>query len=299
MSETTISKTIPAVPPSLLGRSVALMKPVTWFAPGWAFLCGSIASGTSTWAVGDIGRIALGVFLAGPILCGLSQVVNDWCDREVDAINEPQRLIPSGLVTTRQVVVTISVLAVVALGIARYLGEPVALLTAIGMVLAVIYSAHPIRAKRNGWVGNALVAISYEGLPWLAGALTFAPLTLPNVIIAVLYSVGAHGIMTINDFKSIEGDRQMGIRTIPVQLGPWGAAWIAVLTMDAAQLFVILNLAAMGEWITAGIITALLLGQLPLQATFIRAPREKAIFYNATGTMLFVWGMLAAAIGLR
>jgi chlorophyll synthase len=143
----------------ILRRSIELMKPVTWFAPSWAFLCGSIASGASQWTVTDVGRIALGTLLAGPILCGMSQVVNDYCDRDVDAINEPQRLIPSGLVSTRQVFITVGVLVVLGLGIALFLGQYVALMTAIGMVLAVIYSAGPIRAKRNGWIGNTIVAV--------------------------------------------------------------------------------------------------------------------------------------------
>ncbi|HNP87660.1 MAG TPA: chlorophyll synthase ChlG [Kouleothrix sp.] len=289
----------PKVPTSPLARSLALMKPVTWFAPAWAFLCGAVASNGATWTLPSLGRIALGILLAGPILCGLSQVINDYCDREVDALNEPNRLIPSGLVSPLQVFITIGVLAVLAIGMSLVLGTKVALLTAIGMVLAVVYSAHPIRAKRNGWLGNGLVAISYEGLPWLAGNLAFGHLTVPSLIVAALYSLGAHGIMTINDFKSMDGDRVSGIKTIPVMLGAWGAAWVAVLTMNMAQLFVIMMFAVWQRWIFAGIIAALFVAQLPLQRKLIQDPRRRAVFYNASGTTLFVWGMLAAALGIR
>lgn len=285
--------------PSVLARSVGLMKPVTWFAPAWAFLCGAIASGAPLWSLQHLGLMALGIFLAGPIVCGLSQVINDYCDRDVDAINEPQRLIPSGLVSNKQVFITIGILAALALGIAWFLGEKVALLTAVGMVLAVIYSAHPVRAKRNGWIGNALVAISYEGLPWLAGHLAFADMMWVSFSVAALYSVGAHGIMTINDFKSTEGDKAAGIKTIPVMYGVWGGAWIAVLTMNTSQLFVIMIFAAWGRWVPAAIIAGLLLLQLPFQARLIRDPKGQAVFYNATGILLFVLGMLVAAIGLR
>ncbi len=289
----------PKVPASPLARSIALMKPVTWFAPAWAFLCGTVASGGAGWHLADIGRIMLGVLLSGPILCGLSQVINDYCDREVDAINEPQRLIPSGLVSARQVYITSGVLAVLAIGIALILGAQVTLLTAVGMVLALVYSVHPLRAKRNGWIGNGLVAVAYEGLPWLAGHLAFGSLTIPSLIIAGLYSVGAHGIMTINDFKSVDGDRVSGVNTIPVMLGSWGAAWVAVLTMNIAQLFVIMLFAVSQRWIIAAIIAALFVAQLPLQRKFMQDPRGRAVFYNASGTTLFVWGMLAAAIGIR
>jgi chlorophyll synthase len=295
----TVAVARPAARFPALARSLSLMKPITWFAPAWAFLCGCLASGATAWSVDNVGRIALGTLLAGPIVCGLSQVVNDYCDREVDAINEPDRLIPAGLVSTRQVFVTIGVLAVAALGVALVLGEQVALLTGLGLLLAMVYSVHPLRAKRNGWIGNALVAISYEGLPWLAGHLAFGALTVPSVILAALYSVGAHGIMTINDFKSMDGDRVSGIRTIPVMYGPWGASWLAVLTMNTAQLFVLMMFAVWGRWLVFAIIAALFVAQLPFQVRFLRDPRANAIFYNASGTTLFVWGMLVAAIGIR
>ena len=78
------------------GALLELLKPITWFPPMWAFLCGAVSSGQ-----GLIARpwlLVAGVLLAGPLVCGASQVVNDWFDREVDAINEPERPIPSGRV---------------------------------------------------------------------------------------------------------------------------------------------------------------------------------------------------------
>jgi chlorophyll/bacteriochlorophyll a synthase len=71
-----------------------LLKPITWFPPMWAFMCGVVASGqplADHWPL-----VLLGVLLAGPVVCGMSQAANDWCDRHVDAINEPGRPIPSG-----------------------------------------------------------------------------------------------------------------------------------------------------------------------------------------------------------
>lgn len=285
--------------PPVLARSLALMKPITWFGPMWALLCGTIASGASTWALPDIGRIVLGVVMAGPILCGVSQVINDYFDRDIDAVNEPGRLIPSGMVSMWQIVVTIAVLLTTGLAIGLYLGRSVALFVGIGLLMAVLYSAPPVRAKRNGWFGNTLVAISYEGLAWLAGHAIFAPLTFASILIALLYSFGAHGIMSINDYKSLNGDRVAGIRTIPVQYGPHRAAWLIVLTMNLAQLGVIAAFLVWGNWIAAAIIGALLLAQLPLQRSFIQQPVERHLKFSAIGVSFFVWGMMVAAIGLR
>lgn len=283
-----------------LRRAITLMKPITWFAPAWALLCGAIASGALAWSLPALWLLLLGILMAGPVLCGLSQVINDFCDSEVDAINEPDRLIPSGQISMQDI--QLIVLALLLLGslLALALGRTVALLVGVGLLFAILYSMKPIRAKRNGWFGNTLVAFSYEGLAWLAGHAIFAPLawTSPSVALAVLYSFGAHGIMTVNDFKSIAGDQQMGIRSIPVMYGKQRAAWMVVFTMAAAQLGVIALLVWWGSLIAAAVIGLLLLIQLIPFVRFVRDPEHNAVFFNATAIMLYVWGMLVAAIGV-
>jgi len=284
--------------PALLARSIALMKPITWFAAMWAFLCGAVASGEFGLNLGDILRLSIGMVMAGPLLCGASQVINDYFDREIDAINEPDRLIPSGMVSTGQIVATTFVLLIAGFAIALFLGRSVALLTAFGVLLAIAYSAPPIRAKRNGWAGNTLVAISYEGLAWLAGHLAFGPLTTGSLLIALVYSFGTHGIMSINDYKSIDGDRKAGIRTIPVQYGPHKAAWLILLTMNFAQFVVVGYFILQGSVITSAVIVGIILVQLPVQRQFIKDPEENYLKFSAIGVSFFVWGMLAAAFGL-
>jgi chlorophyll synthase len=285
----------------LLSRSIALMKPVTWFPPAMAFVCGTIAAGTTNFEFVTVALIALGALMSGPILCGLSQVINEYCDRHVDAINEPQRPIPSGRVTFRQVYITIAVLTIVSIGLSLVFNMSVVYLTILGMILAVVYSAEPFRAKKLGWIGNAIVAISYEGLPWLAGHMAFAPMTQGSFVLAMLYSVGAHGIMTINDFKSIEGDRLMGIKSIPAQMGADWAAMSAVITINAALLAAAIYMLGTGNYISAGIMFVLGLGQIPTQRKFLQMtdPRARAIFYNASGVMIFVWCMIVSAVGIR
>ena len=281
-----------------LTRSIILMKPVTWFAPAWAFLCGAIASGGLSWDVQPLGRLALGLLMAGPLLTGLSQVVNDYCDRDVDAINEPQRLIPSGKVSLRHVYVLTVILTWMGTLVAIFLGGKVALFVGLGLICALAYSLKPVRAKRNGWFGNALVGISYEGLAWMAGHVAFGQLTGQSAAVALLYSFGAHGIMTVNDFKSMAGDTLMGIRSIPVQYGKVVAARLVVIIMGIAQLAVIALLLLWGHFIAAGVVLLLLAAQSVPNVRFIRDPEHNEVFFNATAIMLFVWGMLAAAIGL-
>lgn len=278
---------------------VELLKPLTWFAPMWAFACGVVSSGVP--AAGQWPVIAAGVLLAGPLVCATSQAANDWFDREVDAINEPGRPIPSGRVPGRWGLWLAAAWTALSLAVAAALGPWILAAAAFGLILAWIYSAPPVRLKRNGWWGNAAVALCYEGLPWFTGAAVMAA-ALPDrrvLALALLYSVGAHGIMTLNDFKSVEGDRRTGIASLPVQLGPARAARLACWVMALPQVAVVALLVAWDRPLHAALVAGLLAGQAALMARFLADPRGRAAWYNGTGTTLYVLGMLAAALALR
>jgi chlorophyll/bacteriochlorophyll a synthase len=277
-----------------------LLKPITWFPPMWAFGCGLVSSGV---APGNIGWTLLvcGVLLTGPLVCGTSQVINDWFDQDVDRINEPHRPIPSGRVPGRWGLYIAWIGTALSLAVGTVLGPWGFLATAVGLIFAWAYSAPPIRLKMNGWWGNAACGASYEGLPWFTGALV-ASGALPNwriLSLAALYSIGAHGIMTLNDFKSIEGDRQMGVRTLPVQLGAERAAWFACFVMAVPQVVVAALLYQWGATVMAGVVTAFILVQLLCMKKMLSDPKALAPWYNATGVTLYVLGMLASAFAVR
>ncbi len=282
-----------------LGTVFEIMHPITWFAPMWAFACGVISAGITPEGVHWL-LIAAGVLLAGPLVCGTSQVVNDWYDRHVDAINEPDRPIPSGRMPGRWGLYLGIATTGLALLVAAALGPVVFLAACVGLFLAWAYSAPPLRLKRNGWVSNAAVGLSYEGLPWVTGAAIMAS-GVPDwriLLVALLYSIGAHGIMTLNDFKAIEGDRQMGLKTVPVHLGAQNAARLACVVMALPQAVVIALLLNWEQPWHALIVGGLLAAQLLLMVRLLRDPKAYAPWYNATGTTLYVLGMLATAFAL-
>jgi chlorophyll synthase len=284
---------------SALPAALEVLHPITWFAPMWAFGCGIASSGQS--AAGRWGMIAGGVLLAGPMLTATCQVVNDWYDRHVDAINEPNRPIPSGRLPGRTGLYMAIGWSVASMALAAALGPFVFAAAAVGLLLAWLYSMPPVRLKQNGWWGNAAVGGCYEGLPWVTGAAVMAGGAVPDwrvLLLAFLYSVGAHGIMTLNDFKSVEGDREMGVASLPVQLGVERAAKLACVVMAVPQAVVIALLVGWGSPVHAGIVVALLLAQLVLMARWLRQPRERAPWYNATGTTLYVIGMLVSAFAV-
>lgn len=276
-----------------------LLKPVTWFPPMWAFLCGTVSSGVSPLQQPLL--LALGLVLTGPLVCGASQVVNDWFDRDVDAINEPDRPIPSGRVPGQFGLYFAVVWSLLALAWAALLGTWVLVATLLGLVLAWAYSAPPLRLKLNGWWGNAAVGFSYEGLAWVAGAAVMlggAMPPLPVIALATLYSLGAHGIMTLNDFKSIDGDRRLGIRSIPARYGAGTAARLACVVMILPQLAVAALLLSWSHAGTAAAVLALVLLQGLAMRRLLTDPRAHAPWYNATGVSLYVLGMLLSALAV-
>jgi chlorophyll synthase len=295
----TVSTIIPARQYPQPRAMLRLIKPITWFPPIWAFLCGAISSGIPLGA--NWQTVVLGMILAGPIVCGMSQAANDWCDRHVDAVNEPDRPIPSGRIPGRWGLWIALAMTVLSLAVGWLLGPWGFGATVVGVIAAWAYSAEPVRLKRSGWWGPGLVGLSYEGLPWFTGAavLLGAAPRFEVIVMAALYAFGAHGIMTLNDFKALEGDRQHGVRSLPVVLGPEVAARIACTVMGMAQALVIAFLLVLDKPWHALAVTVLLAAQIAAMRVLFRDPKGKAPWYNGTGVVLYVSGMMITAFALR
>ena len=275
-----------------------LLKPITWFPPMWAFACGVISSGISV--VENLDLLILGVIVAGPVVCGMSQAANDWCDRHVDTINEPNRPIPSGRMPGNWGLKIALGMTVLALALGWQLGMWGFIATIIAALAAWAYSIEPIRLKRSGILGPGLVGLCYEGIPWFTGAAVMLQAfpDLKIILVAIAYAIGAHGIMTLNDFKALKGDRALGINSLPVQLGPERAAQIACSVMAIPQILVITLLFAWGLTMFAIFVLLLLIGQIIAMKRLLIDPEKFAPWYNSTGVLMFVSGMMVCALGL-
>ena len=279
--------------------ALELLKPITWFPPMWAFSCGVVSSGTpilQNWWI-----VLVGIFLAGPLVCGMSQAANDWCDRHVDFINEPHRPIPSGRMPGLWGLWIALAMSLAAIFVGWTLGKWGFYATIFAVIAAWAYSAEPVRLKRSGWLGPGLVGLCYEGIPWFTGAaIMLQDLPRTEILIsALLYAIGAHGIMTLNDFKALEGDTKLGIRSLPVTLGPVNAARAAAIIMVVPQAILVGLSVSWGLNGYAVIIAALIGGQLLAIRRLLQDPKRLAPWYNATGVLMFVSGMMVCAFGLR
>jgi chlorophyll synthase len=292
-----------------------LTKPVTWVPLIWGVACGAAASGNyhSIWNSAsfeewgtDLVKALACMVLAGPLMTGFTQTINDWYDRDIDAINEPNRPIPSGAISEGEVIAQIWVLLLgsyaAAFGLDNWAGNEFPAVTAIavvGSIISYIYSAPPIKLKQNGWQGSYALGASYIALPWWCGQVLFNLESFnPTVaVLTVLYSWAGLGIAIVNDFKSVEGDRAMGLNSLPVQFGIEKAKYLCAASIDVTQLAVAAYLYAVGETTYAAILLGLILPQIYLQATtFLVDPIKNDVKYQASAQPFLVFGILDTAL---
>lgn len=293
-----------AVHLSSVALLIRFLKPVTWIPVIWSFLCGAVASGSFGWQDITGVKFLLGVLLTGPLASGTCQMLNDYFDRDLDEINEPWRPIPGGAISLRNATVLIAIWSLLSVVVGYLIHPLIALYVVIGIVNAHLYSANPVKLKKRLWAGNIIVAVSYLVIPWIAGEIAYRPgvslesLT-PSLIVAGLFTIASTGTMTINDFKSIEGDRQVGIRTLPAVFGARKAAIIASVLINAGQLMAAVYMLLLGQPAFALAVALLVFPQLMLQFGLVQSPKTMDVRYNAIAQNFLVAGMLVCAFAVR
>ncbi len=284
-----------------------LMKPITWIPLIWGVVCGAASSGRFAWTLENVLISAVCMLMSGPLLAGYTQTVNEFYDRDVDAINEPYRPIPSGAISLPQVVGQIWVLLLagiaVAYGLDRWAGHEFPTLTLLaigGSFLSYIYSAPPLKLKQtNGWLSSYALGASYIALPWWAGHALFGDLNATVMVLTLFYSLSGLGIAIVNDFKSVEGDRQLGLNSLPVMFGITTAAWICVLMIDVFQSGMAAYLIAIHQNLYAVLLILLIIPQITFQDMyFLRDPLKNDVKYQASAQPFLVLGMLVTALAL-
>ncbi|KAL0375357.1 UNVERIFIED_CONTAM: Chlorophyll synthase, chloroplastic [Sesamum radiatum] len=237
---------------------VQLTKPVTWPPLVWGVVCGAAASGNFQWTLEDVAKAVVCMIMSGPCLTGYTQTINDWYDREIDAINEPYRPIPSGAISEDEVITQIWVLLLGGLGLAGLL---------------------------DVWAGHNFPVIFY--------------LALGGSLLSYIYSAPPLklGIAIVNDFKSVEGDRRMGLQSLPVAFGSETAKWICVGAIDITQISVAGYLLGSGKPFYALALLGLIVPQVFFQFKyFLKDPVKYDVKYQASAQPFLILGLLVTAL---
>lgn len=199
-----------------------LMRPVNCMMMGTAVVVGA--------AIGGLGRLItewmaliLG-FTTAFSLTGCSMAFNDYFDREIDAINEPGRPIPSGEVKPAMALQISFILCLLGLTAAYMTGVSLLVLALISLAFMILYST---RGKRLGLMGNLLVSLCIA-IPFIYGGMLIGGSPAPSSIIFSLMAFLSNTGREVNKgILDIEGDKARGVRTVAVSWGPEGAARVA------------------------------------------------------------------------
>ena len=217
-----------------------LLDPVTWISVFPCLAGGVMASGAMQPSVHDYLLLLALFILYGPLGTGFSQSVNDYYDLELDRVNEPSRPIPSGRITEKEALWNWSVVLLVALVLSTWLsidiggqrGMVFAGTMLTGLFVGYIYSAPPLKLKKNIFLSAPAVGLSYGFITYLSANALFSEIRPEVIALAGLNFFMAMALIMMNDFKSKEGDAKGGMKSLAVMIGSKNTFLVAFIIID-------------------------------------------------------------------
>jgi geranylgeranylglycerol-phosphate geranylgeranyltransferase len=278
-----------------LGGFIRLMRPVNCTMMGFAVLVGAVLAapklGSLNWF-----NILFG-FLTGFTFCAAAMVINDYYDRKIDAVNEPQRPVPSGTIKPNEALIFVVVLSVVGFIFAGFVSVLCFIVAAISLVITATYITV---GKRSGLPGNFLVSICVA-IPFIYGSITAIESVGLNVVLfasmAFLSNTGREITKGIVDVK---GDSAEGVKTLAVRFGERNAAVVAVAfyILAVALTPVTWILGLVGIWFVPFVLVTDV-GLVACSAfLLLDHSREKARRIKKVVLLLFFVGLLAYIFGI-
>jgi len=191
---------------------------------GFAVLVGAVVA-IGGLPHGEVLRLSLGFTTAFTLLAA-SNALNDYYDRDIDAINEPDRPIPSGLIRPWEALVFSVFLTLLGL-ISAYLTGMTCLILAL--LATAIADTYVTLGKKTGLPGNAMVS-TCVAIPFLYGSLlALGRITGLVAIFASIAFLANLGREVNKGIVDVPGDASRGIRTVAVQWGPKVAAYLSAI----------------------------------------------------------------------
>jgi geranylgeranylglycerol-phosphate geranylgeranyltransferase len=269
-----------------------LIRPLNCLMMGFAVIVGAALVSNLNFTI----NLILG-FVTSFTLTAASMTINDYYDRQIDAINEPNRPIPSGTITPKEAITFATALTTTGLVSSFLTNLPSLILAVTALIISITYIT---KGKRTGLPGNMLVSATVV-IPFIYGGLIIGQLetsTLLFVAIAFLSNTGREITKGIVD---IEGDKTHNIKTIAVTHGErTAAATAAALTLLAVCLSPLPWLwGLVSDWFLPPVIITdigMIASSLLLLKNYSRknAKRTKnlSLIWFATGLLAFILGRI-------
>ncbi len=229
---------------------IELARPQNCVMAGLAIAIGGLIGAESTF-IDHIPSIAI-ASIVGCIITAGGNAVNDFYDARIDAINRPDRPIPSGRISPRNALLLSLSLFVLGIALSFFI-NPICLFIAFLSSLVLIYYSHTL--KRKILWGN--ICIGYlVGSTFLFGGAAVDALVATSVpfMLAMLATVGRE---IVKDIEDMEGDRKEGTITLPIAIGEKRSAAIAsmfiLVTILLSPLPAVLNILGMPYLMVVGL----------------------------------------------
>ena len=217
-----------------------LLDPVTWISVFPCLAGGVMASGAMQPSIHDYLLLSALFIIYGPLGTGFSQSVNDYYDLELDMVNEPSRPIPSGRLSKKEAIWNWSLVLCAAVMLGTWLSIHIGgqrgmvfagtLLT--GLFVGYIYSAPPLKLKKNIFLSAPAVGLSYGFITYLSANALFSDIRPEVIGLACLNFFMAVALIIMNDFKSKEGDAKGGMKSLAVMIGSKNTFLVAFVIID-------------------------------------------------------------------
>lgn len=274
------------------------MRPVNCFMMGLAVIVGAaLASPTR---IGGAWLSMMYGCITGFALTAASMAINDYYDRAIDAINEPKRPIPSGVIKPKEALAFASILTAIGF-IAAYLTNtayPLPLLTAI--IAWAIFTTYTTIGKRSGLPGNLLVS-ACVAIPFIYGSVALtAGVELNVLLFAAMAFLSNTGREVTKGILDVEGDKTQNVKTLAVRYGDKRAAAAAIVFFLAAVSLSPIPwlLGLVSVWFVPFVLVTDVGLAVSSFMLFRDHSREKARKIKNTVLLWFVFGLLAFIFGL-
>jgi len=206
------------------GAYLRLMRPINAVLMGFAVIVGTMLARGETLPTNFSIKLILG-FITAFTLTGASMAINDYYDREIDAINEPHRPIPSGAVSTKEALFLAFVLSLAGFITSALTNASCLIIAAIAWIAFVTYTT---KGKRTGLPGNFLVSLCVA-IPLIYGSFVIAEkLELNIAVFAAIAFFSNTGREVTKGIVDVRGDRAQNIKTLAVVFGEKAAAITSV-----------------------------------------------------------------------
>ncbi|HUU86552.1 MAG TPA: UbiA family prenyltransferase [Candidatus Glassbacteria bacterium] len=203
---------------------IHLIRPINCVMMGFAVFVGSILSNPVFASINWI-NILFG-FGTGFMLTAAAMIINDYYDRTIDAINEPSRPIPSGLISTREALLLFFVVSMIGFVFAYFTSVLCLLVACISWIIVVVYVTV---GKKSGLPGNFLVS-TCVAIPFIYGSIIVLDIIVSSVLIfAFMAFLSNTGREITKGIVDVKGDKTEGVKTIATIFGSKSAAYVAVL----------------------------------------------------------------------